>query len=271
MVIEIQPNRYTGGQRLVVVGTLGNPEIVTQKHFDDLSNKDARSSHLERFIADGLDLTGFDLRDVTTLDGTIANSNLYGAKSSSWYSRDTVFPGTKMPLDTSSLNHDFTRAILRAKALEVSGSSKDLLLWTASFIDPNASTSARLNEDAYVNSWERAIKDMKETQGYSASDVAKFLKLAFKPYPKLDARLITTMAKAVLSGEPYQFPWPVWKAAKALRRRLTNPNDRLEAQLLLDGDLDIVAPRHYVFQWQPDPYLLTIENPRSWGWWEKDL
>lgn len=267
-MIEIQPNPYTGGQRLVVVGTLGNPETVTQAHFDMLG-KDARSSHLEHYIADGLDLSGVDLRDVTSIHGMVANSNMLTAQTTYFYSRQTDYPGTVMPKDTSSLNHDFTRAILKAKALEVSGKSRDLLAWTANFIDPGASTSDRLDEDAYVNSWERAIKDMQETQGYSAGDVEKFLKLAFEPYPKLDSRLIRTMAQSVLSGEPYQFPWPKWKGANRVRAQLMNPNDRLEAQLLLDGDLDIVAPRHYVFQWGPDPYLFTVDSPRLWGWWEK--
>ena len=269
-MIEIQPNPYTGGKRLVAVGTLGNPETVTQRHFDAVG-KDARSSHLERFIADGLDLTGFDLRDVTTLDGTIANSDMSTAQTNYFYSRRTVFPGTKMPIDTSSLNHDFARAILRAKALEIAigTKSRDLLEWTASFIDPDSSDADRLSRDAYGNSWEPAHRHAIEVLGYSRRDVERFFRLAFDPFPKLAAREAKVMALAALSSEPFIPSWPVWKDADRVRAQLTNPNDRLEAQLLLDGDLDIVSPRHYVFQWEPDPYLFTIPSPRLWGWWEK--
>ena len=271
-MITTEPNPYTGGQRVIAIGTPGNPATLTQQQLNQFAlnyGKDLRSSHFERFMADGLDLSGWDLRDCTFLDGTIANSNMLTAQTTYAYSRRMVFPNTVMPLDTSSLNHDFVRAIIRAKALQVTGKSKTLLEWTASFIDPLSSDAARLSRDAYVNSWEPAIKNLREVQGYTLKQIRDFWALAFAAYPKLAARLSSMTAQTVWSGIAYQFP--VWAEAAAVRAQMTNPNDRLEAQLLLDGDLNIVNPRHYVLMWEPQPCLLTTPLPGPWGWWELDL
>ncbi|KKN46048.1 hypothetical protein LCGC14_0676670 [marine sediment metagenome] len=258
-MIEIQPNPYTGGKRLVVVGTLGNPETVTQRHLDMLDG-DARSSHLERFIADGLDLTGFDLRDVTTLDGTIANSNLYGAASTYWYSRGCTFPGTDIPQDASSLHHDFALALIRTYLAEHPTLIRKMR---------DALQSIDTNISDYAGSWDDSIEALIRVLGLNEAEVIDILTKAFSRHPRMMTRLGKVMTGRTWKPEKYQFPWPVWRDAARVRAQLTNPNDRLEAQLLLDGDLDLVAPRHYVFQWEPDPYLFTVDNPRIWGWWEK--
>ena len=260
-MIEVQPNPETGGQRLVVVGVLGAPDIVTQAHFDALPNKDARSSHLERFIADGLDLRGFDLRDVTTLDGTIANSNLYGATSSNyWYSRGCTFPNTDLPRDASSLNHDFALALFTNYLV----SNPALARRIRASVE-----SAKTTTGDYIGSWDDGIEAMTRILGLSGADVATFFGPVFARYPKMLARLTKEAAKGLWTATKYRPALPVWKKAAKVQARLTNPNDRFEARLLLDGDLNIVGPRHYVLQWEPNPYLFTTPSPRPWGWWEK--
>lgn len=260
-MIEVQPNPETGGQRLIAVGALGAPDIVTQAHFDSLPNKDARSSHLERFIAQGLDLTGFDLRDVTTLDGTIANSNLYGAAASGyWYSRGCAFPNTDLPRDASSLHHDFALALIR----KYIAANPQLHRQITEALD-----SANATVSDYIGSWDDGIEKMARVLGLSGDEVRRFFTPAFERHPRMLTRLTQESAKGAWSADKYAPPWPVWKKAAKVQARLTNRNDRFEARRLLDGDLDIVGPRHYVLQWEPDPYLFTIPSPREWGWWEK--
>ena len=253
-MIEIQPNPYTGGKRLVVVGTLGNPETVTQRHFDMLDG-DARSSHLERFIADGLDLTGFDLRDVTTLDGTIANSNLYGATSTYWYSRDTVFPGTDIPQDASSLHHDFALALIRTYLTEHPTLIQKMR---------GALNSIDTNISDYAGSWDDSIDALIRILGLNEAEVIDILTKAFGRHPRMMTRLGKVMTGRTWKAERYQFPWTPWDARR-VQSLATNPNDRFELQTILDTQR--LGTYHYVYLLKPKAFLFTARDSRRWDWW----
>ena len=103
-MITTEPNPYTGGQRVIAIGSPGNPEIITQQRLNQFARnygKDLRSSHFEWFTANGLDLSGWNMSDCTFLDGTIANSNMLTAKATFVYPRRMAFPNTVMPTDRS--------------------------------------------------------------------------------------------------------------------------------------------------------------------------
>ena len=253
-MIEFQPNPETGGKRLVAVGTLGNPETVTQRHFDALPDKDARSSHLERFIADGLDLTGFDLRDVTTLNGTIANSNLYGAHGSSyWYSRGCTFPGTDIPRDASSLHHDFALALIRTYLAEHPTLIRKMRA---------ALNSIDANIRGYAGSWDDSIEALIRVLGLNEAEVIDILTKAFSRHPRMMSRLGKVMTGRTWKPEKYQFPWTPWDASR-VQRLATNPNDRFELQTILDKP----GTHHYVYLLEPEAFLFTTRDPRQWDWW----
>lgn len=252
-MIEIQPNPYTGGKRLVVVGTLGNPETVTQKHFDMLDG-DARSSHLERFIAEDLDLTGFDLRDVTTLDGTIANSDLYEAKSTYWYSRGCVFPGTDIPRDASSLNHDFARTLTRDYI------SKNVL------VKKEKDALESIDRPVYTDSWDDSIDHMIQNLGMNEPEVLDILTKAFSRHIRMKARLRLVMEGKTWKAEKFKWPWPEWDASKT-QSLATNPNDRMELRQILDDAKP--GTSHYVYLLKPEAFMFIGEPGFEWDWWGK--
>lgn len=246
----VEDNPYTGSKRLLVVGQMGVPETVTQADFDALPNKDARSSHLERFIADGLDLLDYDLRDCTFMDGTVANSNLKTARSSWAYSRRSVYPGTLMPTDTSSTNHDFVRAIASGQAAAV---------WT------DLANKVR----DYTVSWQDGGFELMAAHGLSPQQFRGVLVAGFAGYPRILAR-----ARAVVDAAGFAAakvpPFADWPEAAAVRARLTNPNDRLEAKMLLDGDLSGQGQRHYIYTWEPVAALFTWDSyaGEPWDAWQ---
>lgn len=164
--------------RIVGVGTkdkLWTPSTA------QLAEKDWDNSYLKRANISGLTIP--PMWNASVVDCR-ATKTVFQNVDLSTFRRSIDLSGATIPKMISSLNHDLVREVIRQGAAASTGPAKDLLTWTADYIDP-----VKLGIVAYENSWGVAIWKMVNELKLTREQVREYLTRGFAEYPRLMNRL----------------------------------------------------------------------------------